>query len=444
MIHARAALLPFLAVPVTVALAGCTVGPDYDPEASQQTVPDTFGDGIPDPALKPGTADLETWWTVFNDPQLTSLIERAAESNLDVRIALARVNEARARLGIAAAAGQPQVNAGGEAGVGDDPNDPNGSGTPRYSVGLDARIRTLQEQLTAAQQNLRDQQQIVEITKGRYEAGLSSRLDLVQSERILATTQAQIPPLRVELARSINTLGVLLGQFPRALADELEQAKPIPVPPEEVTIGVPANILRQRPDIRAAERRLAAQTARVGVATADLYPEFSLKGSIGIAGFGEDSYNPGGPSFFLGPSMRWNVFDGGRIRNQIKVEDFKLEQALLEYEATVLNGLEEVESAVVAFLEQRVIALAIARAAAAAREELQLGMDLYKQGLVGFQSVLDAERALFDLQNQEARARGDASIHLVRLYKALGGGWNPDTAKEPSSELPEEGEEKPS
>jgi NodT family efflux transporter outer membrane factor (OMF) lipoprotein len=295
-------------------------------------------------------------------------------------------------------------------------------------------VRTFQERLLAAGKNIVAQREILEITRGRFAAGLGSRLDVAQAERILADSESQVPPLRIELARAINTIGVLLGQFPRDLHGELIGDKPVPVPPEQISIGVPANLLRQRPDIRGAERRLAAQTARVGVATADLYPQFSLGGALGLGNLGAGNLFSTAGSAFLGPSMRWNVFDSGRVRNQIKVEDFRVEQAVLNYESTVLRALEEVESAMTAFLEARVRAESVGRAADLAREELELGMNLYTEGLTGFQSVLDAERSLFALDSAVADARGEASTNLVRLYKALGGGWNPDTAAPPDPE----------
>lgn len=457
-----------------VLLCGCTtVGPDYRKPETENKLPTDFG-GQADPALRPDTEGLEKWWEVFDDPQLTDLIRRAAEQNLDVRISLARVNEARARAAVVGAARSPQVGIGGGAGVGGVGGMPGGAG---FQAGIDASweldvwgritrqveaataafeatveeqrdvsvslyaevarnylsVRTFQERLRAAQSNIEAQKKILRITRGRFEAGLNSRLDVAQAERVLANSEAEVPPLRVQLARATNTIGVLLGQFPRDVHEELQADKPIPVPPEKISIGVPANLLRQRPDIRAAERRLAAQTARVGVATADLYPQFSLGGSFGYSDFGGGGalFNPGGRSFFLGPSMRWNVFDGGRVRSQIKVEDYRVEQALLTYESTILRAVEEVETAITAFLEERVRSEAMDRAAEIAREELRLAMYLYGEGLINFQNVLDAERSLFALESQVADARGRATVNLVKLYKALGGGWDPENAPEP-------------
>ena len=446
-------------------ILGCkTVGPDYKKPGTEAKLPGDFN-APPDPAFQPGTEDLEKWWEVFKDPQLTDLVQRAAKQNLDVRIAIARVNESRARVDVAAAAGSPQVGVGGSAGIGGVSSLGGGGGVA--SVGVDASweldvwgkikrqveaataefeatveqkrdvmvtlyaevarnyltIRTYQERLRAAEENIEAQKDILLITQGRYEAGLNSRLDVAQSERVLAGSEAALPPLRMQLVRSSNTLGVLLGRFPKDLHKELQAIRPIPVPPETVAVGVPANIVRQRPDIRIAERQLAAQTARVGVATADLYPQFSLGGSLGVSNLGV-----GGT---LAPSMRWTLFDGGRIDAQIKIADYQVEQAVLNYESAVLQGLEEVESAMSAFLESRIRAVAMAKAKVLAEEELKLGLGLYKLGLTGFQPVLDAQRSVFSLANREADARGEASANLVRLYKALGGGWNPDKEGKP-------------
>ena len=297
-------------------------------------------------------------------------------------------------------------------------------------------VRALQTQLKAAQSNIESQQKILELTRARADAGLSSALDVKQAEGVLAASEAEVPGLRINLAREINTLGVLLGRNPTALLEELATPKPIPVPPVQVTVGVPGDLLRQRPDIRAAERRLAAQTARVGIATADLYPRFGINASLGMQQFGGGIFNAANQAFALGPSMRWNVFDGGRVRSQIKVEDARVEQCLLLYDRAVLNAIEEVETAMTTFAEQRVRVEAIERAAAAAREALRLATGLYKDGLIGFQDVLDSQRQLFRQESAVAGARGVASQSLVLLYRALGGGWDPSKVEQPPATEP--------
>lgn len=452
-------------------VAGCKVGPDYKKPTTESKVPAGFK-GVDDPAFKAGTENLEKWWEVFNDPQLTDLIERAAKQNLDIRIAIARVNEARARISIAESARSPQVGVGGGGGYGGFAGSAGAAGgggigasweldvfgqiarqveaaTADFQATVEQQrdvnvslyaevaaeylaVRTAQERLAAAERNIQSQREILDITRVRFANGLSSRLDVAQAERVLADSETTVPPLRIALVRSINSIGVLLGKFPKDLHEELRAAKPIPVPPRTIAIGVPANIIRQRPDIRGAERRLAAETARVGVAKGDLYPKFSLGGSFAYgAAAGNQFLNSGASNFFLGPSMRWSLFNGGRVRSEIKVADYRVEQAVLTYESTVLRAMEEVETAMADFTQSRVRADAFERAANVAREELDLGLELYKQGLIAFQNILDAQRALFLLDSRVSLSRGNASTSLVRLYKALGGGWDPDKVKPP-------------
>jgi len=454
-------------------LAACTVGPDYVPPEPSDEIPGQFS-SIKDPAFKPGKTDLVSWWTVFHDPQLDSLIKRAGEGNLDLAIAVSRVSEARARLGFSKAGRSPQVGFGGDVDrassfqTGFETRTVSSVGANvsweldvfgRVSRQIEAAeasfqaseedqrdvqvalyaevaraylaVRGLQMQLQAANHNIESQKTIVNLTKARESAGLSSQLDVVQSEGVLAASESEVPGLRINLSREINTLGVLLGKNPTALHKELATPKPIPVPPVQVTVGVPGDLLRQRPDIRAAERKLAAQTAMVGVATADLYPQFGINASLGLQQLGGGIFNAASNTFALGPSMRWNVFDGGRVRSQIKVESARVDQALLLYERAVLNALEEVETAMTTFVEQRVRVEAVERAATAARTALKLATGLYKDGLIGFQEVLDSQRQLFRQESAVATARGQASQSLVLLYRALGGGWDPSKVEQP-------------
>ena len=450
-------------------ISGCTtVGPDYKTPEMQ---PPEEWQKTEDPSLKPDKTDIREWWKIFDDPMLIRLITMAADSNHDLRIAVSRVNEARARLGIVSGQTAPVVNAvsggtvdraGGETGMTDAPTH------TRFSAGLDAsweidlfgrinrsieaetaelqavaedrndvmvtmyaevartylEIRTLQTRLIAATSNIDSQKEMLLLTQKKLKHGLATALDVAQAERVLASSEAAVPPLRIALNSNINTIGVLMGQAPGHLYEELSQVKSIPSPPSSVAVGVPADLIRQRPDIRRAERQLAAQTARIGVATADLYPSLTLNGSIGI-GF-SDMVTGGSTGFSFGPSLRWNIFNREKTRNQIKVEDARTEQALLIYERTVLNALNEVENAMTSFLEQRIQAEAQKRAAEASGRSLKLATKLYKDGLISFQSVLDAQLALFDFENQMAEAQGKASVNVVSLYKALGGGWNPD------------------
>lgn len=446
---------------LAVSLTGCKVGPDYEgpPEIA---MPETFA-AIDDPAFVPGEADLRTWWEIFNDPMLNDVIAAASTDNLDLRIAIAKVVEARARVDIAESARSPLIALGGGSAI--DSNAATGF-DPRVQSSLSMQasweldvfgrvarqieaadatfgaveedrrdvqvsifaeaanrylsVRSLQFQIQTAERNLASQREILELTRIRFRDGIASRLDVVRAEQLLASSEAILPPLRIQLNRDINTIALLVGTHPQALPFDLRTPEPLPVPPAEVVLGIPAELLRQRPDIRAAERRLAAQTARVGVATSALYPQFSLGGSIGT------SLSSTPLSFSLGPSVRWTLFDGGGIRSQITVEDAILEQALLTYEQTVLRAIEEVETAMTTFIEQRIRLESVERSAASAREAFDLARGVYREGLIDLQDLLLVQTELLQAEAQVAEASGLASQNLVNLYKALGGGWDHD------------------
>jgi NodT family efflux transporter outer membrane factor (OMF) lipoprotein len=462
--------------------AGCvSVGPDY--KTPELTVPVVWQEGE-DPALVPAEDGVICWWTLFDDPLLEQLIEMGRQSNLDLRIAVARVREAWARLGVAAGQNWPAVDAAGS--VMRQRSSENslsaGSGTNSvYNVGLDAsweldlfgrisrsveaaradyqaseedrvdvlislyaeiartyfNVRTSQARLAAAVGNLSSQRQVLDLTRSRFRNGLATGLDVAQAERVLATSEAVVPPLRIELTRALNSIAVLLGQPPGALFTELSEPAPIPVPPARVAVGVPADLLRQRPDIRRAERQLAAQTARIGIATADLYPRLSLSGFFAFEALeGGDLLKSGSRAFSFGPTVRWLLFDGKRVRSQIQVEDARTEQALYQYEQTMLNALNEAENAMTQYLQQQDTLAALERSQLAGRRSVKLATGLYKDGLSDFQNVLDSQRALFEIENQLAAARGDTVINLVQLYKAIGGGWNPAGPQDISKEKP--------
>ncbi len=451
-------------------LTGCAaVGPNY--QAPRPDMPPDWHTG--DPALLPEAKMIQNWWALFNDPMLTGFIEEASRSNLDLMLAVARVEEAWARLGIATGGRFPSVDASGtvtrvrtseySTGIGAS-NTIHATGiaasweidlfgrirrtveaaTAKYQAGEEdhtdvmitlysrvARtyldVRTYQARLTAADANIKSQKKVLALTKSRFRHGLATDLDVAQAERILASSEAEVPPLRIELSRAINTMAVLLGRQPGALHKQLAEPRPVPLPPARATVGVPTDLLRQRPDIRRAERLLAAQTARIGVAKADLYPSFSLTGSFGFEAVdAADLFNAGSRVFSFGPSLRWNIFSGGSIRSKVKAQDAVTEQALLIYERTVLNALNEVENALKAYLEDRVRLSALQRSVSASRRSVKLATNLYKQGLVDFQNVLDAQRDQFTFENRLAAARGNSAANFVRLYTALGGGWNPD------------------
>ncbi len=468
-----------LAVLLLLATAGCmAVGPDY--QAPESELPTAWQDGS-DPALMPDEAVMLRWWTLFEDPLLQQLIEEGAHGNLDLRSALARFREARARLAIARGEHWPQAEAQGS--VLRSRSSENGLASAvgsetLYSVGFDASweidlfgrisrsveaaradyqasaedqadvmisvyaeiarsyltVRTVQARLQAAEGNISSQRQVLKLTRSRFRNGLATGLDVAQAERVLAASEAVVPPLRIALRQSINALTVLLGRMPGELAEQLSEPLPIPLPPATVAIGVPADLLRRRPDIRRAERQLAAQTARIGIATADLYPRLSLSGSFALESLdGGDLFQSASRAFSFGPALRWLLFDGNRVRSRIAAEEALAEQALYSYEQTVLTAVAEAENALTEYLQQRNRQVALERSQAAAQRTVQLSTGLYKDGLSDFQNVLDAQRALFEIENQLAAARGDAVINLVQLYKAIGGGWNPPAGQDTST-----------
>jgi outer membrane protein, multidrug efflux system len=460
-----------LALFVSVVFAGCaTVGPNYQPPTMEMP---TAWQVTDDPALLPQAELVQKWWSLFNDPFLDLLIQTATKNNRDLLAAIARMEEARANLGSIRGERLPQVYANGSA-IWQETSDNSlspGIDETIYAVGANAGweidlfgrirrsveaaaadyqasaedrtdvlislyanvaltyldIRTFQARLTAAKANIDSQRSVLALTQSRFRNGLATDLDVAQAERVLASTEAEVPPLNIGLSRSVNALSVLLGQAPGSLPAELVMLQEIPLPPEKVTVGVPANLLRQRPDVRRAERQLAAQTARIGVLKADLYPSFSLTGALGFESIDAgDLFNADSRFASFGPSLRWQIFSGGRIRQQIKAQDARTRQALFGYEQSVLNALREVENALVAYIEDRTRLAALQRSVVAARRSVKLATDLYKQGLVDFQLVLDAQRDQFSFENQFAAARGNSAANFVRLYAALGGGWDTD------------------
>lgn len=454
-------------------MTGCAaVGPNYEPPSVQ--LASQWSEPL-DPALVPGGEAVRQWWTLFDDPTLTRLIEEAAESNLDLMAAVARVEEARARLGIVTGERQPQAFANGDISRRRASENSLGAGYTEtfFTPGLSASweldlfgrirrsveaatadyqaseedrtdvmitlytrvaltyldVRTFQARLSAAESNIASQKEVLELTQARFRNGLATDLDVAQAERILASSESEVPPLRIALSTAVNTLAVLQGRPPGTLNDQLMAAAPIPLPPARATVGVPADLLRQRPDIRAAERNLAAQTARIGVATADLYPSFTLAGAFGFESVDlEDLFEAGSRTLSFGPSLRWQIFSGGSIRSRIDAQDAVTKQALLAYEQRILSALNEVENALRAYLEDRIRLSALGRSVAASQRSVRLSTNLYKQGLVDFQNVLDAQRAQFTAENLLAEARGNSAENFVRLYAALGGGWDPDAS----------------
>ncbi len=506
--------------------AGCSVGPDYRPPSPQ------VADQWHEPAIQglaDGQADVSQWWRVFEDQQLSQLIDRAAAGNRDRRLAMRRSREARALRGVAA--GELLPTLGGQGSYLRAKASPNGptafpespgagqtfgntvgrgiagqalgaglaaaapgatavtgplasgliglvptpTGRPQtdetnlHAAGFDASweidvfggirrnvesadaavqasvesyrdtlvtllaevattyvdIRTLQSQIKTTANNIALQRETLSLTKARLSMELASELEVQQAETNLATTESQLPQIESGLAISIYRLSVLIGEEPSALSGEFAATSGIPQPPPQVLVGVPTDILRRRPDIRLAERQLAEQTARIGVATAELYPRFTLSGTFGLESTNfEDVLDARSITYGFGPAVQWNLFSGLRSLNQIAAQEAATHQAYVIYERTLLNALQEVESSLVAYKREQARVNALERAVDAAEKSVKLAETLYRNGLTDFENVLDTQRLLVNLQNTRAQSRGQVSTNLVSVYKALGGGWS--------------------
>ncbi len=467
-------------------LTGCTtVGPDY--EAPVSTVPDVWFETAV-AGVTEGDASLQTWWTQLDDPTLVSLIERSGASNLDLREAVARINEARANLGIVSGERLPRVDAAADASRSQlssngalDQVAPDGGFKAQnlFNLGIDASweidvfgrirrsiesaqasyeasledyrdvmvtlfaevarnyigVRETQQRIRFAETNAAAQRSTLRLTRERHDAGATSGLDVVQAESNLRNTEAQIPSLKIQLNTYLNSLAVLLGEYPGALNNELEPVAPLPLPPAELTVSIPADLLRQRPDIRGRERALAAQTARIGVATADLYPRFSLSGFFAVTARDlGDLFNGDSVAWGISLPIRWQLFDRGRIRSAIDLEQARTDQALVGYERTVLQAFAEVENSLVAYSLERSRRDSLAAATSATQRAVELVSIQYQEGLADFQNVLDMERSLSTQQDQLAVSEGQILQDLIALYKALGGGWDPNQEPAPVPE----------
>ena len=452
-------------------ISGCTaVGPNYvRPEISVYKDWNTrFNNDS-----KTNEMDLQLlakWWTTINDAKLSELIERAIVGNLDLKQARARVREARARRGSAKAGLFPTINATSSATWNRPSADTTSSQTSDlYTAGFDAAweldifggtrrsveasqrdlqakeedmhnvivsllaevalnyldVRIYQTRLTVAEDNLESQRQTYQLTQWQYKAGLSDELSVQQARYNFENTRSQIPALHTGLEAAMNRVAVLLGEQPGKVHAELKKREPIPVPSLSVVVGVPADLLRRRPDVRQAEMELAAQTARVGVAIADLYPKFTLSGSIGLDILSSNNLSSNSLTLSSGPGITWAIFKGGAIRQNIEIQSALQEQALVNYEAVILSALEEVENALVAYGDGEQKSRSLREATQAAQKAAELAQYKYQAGLTDFSNVLDAQRSLLSFQDQLIQSNGNVTADLVRLYKTLGGGWTP-------------------
>ncbi len=461
--------MKFLALIINfIFLSSCSlVGPNYD-GAPELDLPQSWNHKLGEDFVA-GDIDLTEWWKNLSDPILNELIKEASKDNLNIRMAISRVEEARGNFGIVDSLRFPQLDLEGSVKRSKTSESASytSSITDTYStLGLDlgweidvfgfvrrsveaadaeidasveyyrdvmvvlyseiaksyVSARTYQARLQFANDNVKNQKETVGIVAARYEAELVSEIDVFQSKQNLAASEAAIPLLNASLDRTINRLAVLLGKKPGYLQDKLLQPKAIPQPPQKITLFLPAEILRQRPDIRQAERDLAAQTARIGITVAEMYPRFSLGGTIGISKASDNSGNTEYYSF--GPSFTWEVFDAGRHEAEIKVQDERLEQARASYEKTVLTALEEVENALTAYNEEQYRIQKIKNSVDASKNVNEITRARYSAGLIDFQEVLDAQRVVFNQEDDLATSQGELIQHLIDIYWSMGGGWD--------------------
>jgi len=285
-------------------------------------------------------------------------------------------------------------------------------------------LRGTQKRIIILKQNIELQRKSLELTRGRLEAGLGNELDVAQAEALLTTTESQVPALEAAVKASIHRLGVLLALGPEALLQELSGEAPIPPPPPVVPVGLPSELLRRRPDIRKSEMQLAAATARVGVAVADLFPTFSMTGFLGLQSAKLEYFvRPDSILWNVGPTISWQVFDAGRIRANIKVQNAREEQALITYQRAVLKSFEDVENALVAYAKEQQRRRSLMAAVDANRRATDISSGLYAEGLVDFLNVLVSQRSLSQSEDELVQSDQRVSTDLVALFKALGGGW---------------------
>jgi NodT family efflux transporter outer membrane factor (OMF) lipoprotein len=461
--------LPLLGL--ALAMSGCAVGPNFmPPEASVQDNWIEKGDKrVSNKEIK------SNWWRAFKDPTLDRLVELAAEQNLPVQIAGLRILEARAQLGIAVGQLFPQEQEGSGAGIWNKISERAANKAKLdkhafadYSIGFDATweidfwgryrrnleaadatmsrtiadydaalvaltaevartyttIRTFETLLGIAQENVRLQREGLQIAEARFHAGATSELDVAQQRALLENTLASIPDLQTSLQRAKNALSVLLGQPPGGIDKLLRGPQRIPSASARVSVGLPAELLRRRPDVRAAEMNAAAESARIGVAEADLYPRFFLFGDIGVQASDLGKvFSPGSLFLAAGPSFRWSILNYGRIANNIRAQDARLQQALVNYEDVVIKAARETEDALIGFLKSQQRAGNLQKSVQAAQRAVELSFIQYREGAENFQRVLDAQTRLLDERNSLATTRSDIATNLIALYKALGGGW---------------------
>jgi NodT family efflux transporter outer membrane factor (OMF) lipoprotein len=470
-----------IALIIVFLLSGCIkVGPDFHrPESAVSR--DWIEAG--DERVRNGSADYREWWKEFNDPVLDGLIDRAYRENLTLRIAGIRILEARAQLGIAIGRIFPQTQQASGSVERIRTSESSPQFFPPYAqdqIGFNASweldfwgrfrrsiesadatwlatvadydnamvsltadvansyitIRTVEKRIAIARENLETQKESLKITEARFRFGTVTQLDVEQARTILNNTFASIPSLETQLRQQKDALCVLLGISPRDLADLLKGASEIPVSPPHISAGIPADLLRRRPDIRSAEYQAAAQSAQIGVAKADLYPAFSLSGTFGLLSTNIDRAGLAdilewkNRVFQIGPSFQWNILNYGQITNNVRVQDARFQELLITYQNTVLKAQQDVEDNLAVFLRAQERARYLALSTSAARNAFDLAAKQYRHGIIDFTTVLIAQQSLLNTQDNLAVALGNISSGFVGVYRSLGGGWEIREGKE--------------
>jgi NodT family efflux transporter outer membrane factor (OMF) lipoprotein len=432
-------------------------------EQSWKTVP--AGGEVAQPADE---AALAHWWTVFNDPLLTSLEERALKSNLDLRTALSNIEQARANRFSASGSYLPSVTVNGSSTGNRTSNWSGGMLNATNSAGLDASwepdffgairknvashdasiqaaqeglrntmvtltaelatdyidLRSYQAQLAVTQSNLVKYRETYEMTLDKRRSGLAADLDVTQALETVQSTEANVPALETSIQQTMNSMAILLALRPGALDAELAESKPIPVVPAEVAVGIPADLLRRRPDVKQAERQIAAQSLQVGVAKANLYPTFSLTGSFltNVANL-LNVLSPAAIGSTVAGSVEQSIVNRRALHAQVKLQNALLDQYEIAYDSTLLGAVKDVENSLYVFGKDQVKRKSLAEAADSAEQAAEMSRELYVSGLQGFLTVEDSERTVLSAQNNLVQADATVDTDLIALYKAMGGGW---------------------
>lgn len=451
-------------------LSGCTVGPNY--QQPEVALPSSFSET--NPLTEEEEVELRSWWTQFDDPQLNVLIHEAIVENLDFRRAIEKINQVRAEYQIKAAELAPKVDMTLEerrSRISQNLFDSPFLGPPLqnfYKVGFDAsweldifgkrrrdkeaafytyeaerenardvyitllsevasgyiEMRSLQHQIQKTKKQIYLNQELLSLTDSRLEAGLSSEIDVQSVRSLLELSRASLPPLESQLQQVIHGLAVLVGKPPEEFGEALKREAPIPLSTKVIPTGLPSELLRRRPDIRRAERELAAATANVGSAIADLFPRFSLIGDFGLASNRSNNwFKAQSRMWSIGPSMDWPLFYFGRIRENIRAQTSVQQQALLSYEQTILTALEDVENSLIGYYKEDERRERLEKEVETKRRIYTLKKDLYLSGLADFQTFLQADEDLTASETELISSTQTLSTQLVALYKALGGEW---------------------